>query len=325
MTSRWPRFLLAALWLTAGCRPEAEPGPGPAAAADDPAPAAAARAEGSVTTDDGERLHYTMLGEGPQTVVIPLGFYLEEAFAPLAEDGRRLVFYDPRCRGRSGCADPARASLDRSIADLEQLRAGLGIERMALIGWSGLGMETVAYALRHPERVTRIVQVAPIPPAKAILDAEGDRREEADPEAVAEIERRIDAGEGDPQELCRRYNALTLPSSFADPAHVAEVPDVCGFANEWPANLWAYFDALLPSFGEFDFRDEVRDLGIPRLVVHGREDGLPLAGAEAWAAADDAKLIVLSPAGHFPFLERRDEFFPAVDRFLDGGWPEGAQ
>jgi pimeloyl-ACP methyl ester carboxylesterase len=78
--------------------------------------------------------------------------------------------------------------------------------------------------------------------------------------------------------------------------------------------------------GDFDWLDEIGAPGIPRLVVHGREDGIPLAGARAWAAGfPNARLLVLSPAGHFPFLEQPDTFFPAVNRFLSGDWPVAAE
>lgn len=277
------------------------------------------RTDGFVETDDGVRLYYTVIGSGEQDVVIPVGFYLEEALRPLASPERRLIFYDPRCRGRSDCSDLSIVSLDRQLADLENLRDALGIEQMALIGFSGLGMEMAQYAVRHPDRVSKLVQVAPVPPTKAIMDEHGDTRSDrVDAEAMEALNRRIDAGEfeDEPEKLCRLYNELTLPSNFADPANAAMVPDVCRYENEWPSNLWPYFGALLPSFGEWDLTDEMERLGIPRLVVHGLEDGMPLEGAEAWAAPDEAELLVLSPAGHFPFLEKPDEFFPAVDAFL---------
>jgi pimeloyl-ACP methyl ester carboxylesterase len=64
---------------------------------------------------------------------------------------------------------------------------------------------------------------------------------------------------------------------------------------------------------------------VPRLIIHGREDGIPLEGARAWAAGfDQARLLVLSPAGHFPFVEQPDAFFRAAGTFLAGEWPEGA-
>lgn len=285
--------------------------------------------QGFVTTADSVRLFYRVVGEGPEAVVIPVGFYLEDLLAPLATPDRRLVFYDPRHRGRSSRGDLARVSLDRQIEDLEQLRSALGIERMAIVGWSGLGMEMAVYALRHPERVTRLVQVGAVPPAARIMrEAGGDRRaERTDREAIAALDRRFQAGEfaADPAGFCRARNRLTLGANFADTALADRVPDVCRWENEWPVHLWPYFGALLGSFGDWDWTRELAGLTIPRLVVHGREDGIPLAGARAWAAYPTARLLVLSPAGHFPFIERPDEFFPAVDRFLAGAWPAEAE
>lgn len=286
------------------------------------------RREGFIETDDGVRLHYTSIGSGDDVVIIPVGFYLEDALAPLAKPGRRLLFYDPRCRGRSECSDLSVVSLDRQLSDLENLRAALRVDRFALLGFSGLGMEMAEYALRHPSRVERLVQVAPIPPSKAIMNAHGDRRNDrVDAAAVAALDVRIEAGEfeDDPERLCRLYGALTIGSNFADPARATLAPDVCVYENEWPKNLWPYFGALLPSFGDWDLTRRLDQLTMPRLVVHGLEDGMPLEGAEAWAEGDSARLLVLSPAGHFPFLERPDLFFPAVDRFLDGEWPASAE
>jgi len=278
-----------------------------------------------VTMDDGTRIHYQIVGEGQQVVVVPMALYLTEALTPLA-DGRRLVFYDPRNRGSSESADLATVSLDRQIEDLDQLREALGIERMALIGWSGLGMELAVYAIRHPERVTRLVQVSPVPPTAAMMTATGDRRSgRVDQAAVAAIDSLAEAGAIDPAEHCRRRRALTQPASFEDPSLAGRVPDPCRYENEWPVHLWPYFDALLGSFGEYDWREEIGKLSIPRLVIHGREDGIPVEGGRAWAAGfPAARFLELSPAGHFPFLEQPAVFFPAVDRFLDGEWPEEA-
>lgn len=286
--------------------------------------------EGYVLTDDSVRLYYRSVGDGRGTVVVPMALYLEDLLAPLARSGRRLVFYDPRHRGRSSRGELARVSLDRQIEDLEQLRAALRIERMALIGWSGLGMEMAVYAIRHPHRVTRLVQVGAVPPAARIMrEAGGDRRaQRTDREAVAALDRRFEAGEfaGDPAGFCRARRRLTEASNFADTTLAGRVPDPCRWENEWPVHLWPYFEALLASFGDWDWTDELAGLDLPRLVIHGREDGIPLAGARAWAAGfPSARLLVLSPAGHFPFVEQPATFFPAVERFLAGEWPPGAE
>ena len=286
------------------------------------------RTEGFVPTDDGTRLFYVENGPGPDVLVAPIALYLEPHLLEDLSKGRRVIFYDPRNRGRSDSADLSSVSLDRQIEDLESLRNKLGIEKMALLGWSGLGMEMAVYALRYPHRVTQLIQMSPVPPAASIMRESGDTRAEtADRTALEALDRRGDAGEFDdtPEEYCRLRNALTDPTNFVDAQLAKQVPDVCVHENEWPLNLWPYFGALLPSFGDYDWRDDLRNLKISRLVIHGREDGIPLSGAEAWVAGySEARLLVFSPSGHFPFIEQKEATISAINVFLSGEWPEHA-
>jgi proline iminopeptidase len=310
----WPWLVLWVCVVVTGCAPSRTEVPPPG--------------DDFVATDDGLRLWYEVRGEGEDVLVVPAGMLLRESLAPLAEH-RRVVFYDPRNRGRSDRADLANVSLDWQISDLENLRLALGVERMSLLGWSGLGMEMAAYTIRHPERVHRLVQLSPVAPAAAVArEAGGDRRaERIDQAALADLFRKFDAGEFDGRdaEFCRSFAKLTLPSNFADPKLADRVTDVCDLENEWPSNLFPYFDALIRSFGDYDWRPALDTLRVPRLVIHGREDGIPLAGAEAWVRGhDQARLLVVDQAGHFAFIEQPEVVFAAVNRFLDGEWPEGA-
>lgn len=288
----------------------------------------AGRTEGFITTDDGVRLYYIARGSGPDVLVAPIAFYLAPHLLDPLSEHRRVILYDPRNRGASEAADLSTVSLDRQVEDLEALRKELGIEKMALLGWSGLGMEMAVYTLRYPQHVTRLIQMSAVPSAASIMREMGDARaEQEDRAALDALDARGDAGEfnDSPDEYCRLRNALTDPTNFVDPALAKHVPDVCVHENEWPKNLWPYFGALLPSFGDYDWRDELHDLDVPRLVIHGREDGIPLAGAEAWAAGyDNARLLVLSPAGHFPHVEQREATLAAINTFLDGEWPDDA-
>ena len=284
---------------------------------------------GTIATDDGVSIHYTENGEGDDVLIAPVGFYLEPHLLEPLSKNRRVIMYDPRNRGRSGAGDLDTVSLDRQVQDLENLRAALGIEEMALLGWSGLGMEMAVYAMRHPERVTRLIQMSPVPPAAAIMREAGDARSDnIDQTAVEALRARREAGEFEnaPEEYCRLSNELSLPSNFVDTSLTTQVVNVCAYENEWPVNLWPYFGALLGTFGDYDWRDDMRALDTPRLVIHGREDGIPLAGAVAWASGyDNTRLIVLSPSGHFPFIEQGDATIDAINTFLDGDWPEDAE
>jgi pimeloyl-ACP methyl ester carboxylesterase len=128
--------LLVALWAAIGGAPASAEAP--------------TITEGHATTPDGIRLYYRVAGSGEETVIVPFALYHGSALDALAE-GRRVVTYDPRGRGKSQAAPLDRVSLDYLLSDLETVRRAVGAERVALIGWSGGGMETFVYTLRNPE------------------------------------------------------------------------------------------------------------------------------------------------------------------------------
>jgi pimeloyl-ACP methyl ester carboxylesterase len=257
-----------------------------------------------------------------------MGVYHGTRLDPLAE-GRRLVLYDPRGRGHSAAVPPEKVSLDYQIRDIETIRQAVGAHRVALIGWSGLGMELFVYTLRHPDRVTRLVQLAPVPPRRDpyMQAMMASRRLRTDSAEWTALQGRKSRGEFEADEAswCRELNRVTAPASFGDTAVAAQVPDVCGFPNEWPSHLGPYFDALLGSFGAFDWRRELPRVRIPRLVIHGERDNIPLDGSKEWVAGQPAaRLLVIHGAGHWPHYERSDETLAAIQRFLEGRWPEAA-
>ncbi len=125
--------------------------------------------EGFVFVRPGLHLYYHVLGEGPETVVVPNANWLSELLQPLAEDpgGRRLILYDPRSRGRSSAVTDARhLSLEDDVADLEAVRRYFGLERMSLLGSSYHAAITALYALENPGRVERMLLVCPITPRR---------------------------------------------------------------------------------------------------------------------------------------------------------------
>jgi hypothetical protein len=110
-----------------------------------------------------------------------------------------------------------------------------------------------------------------------------DRERRTDSDAMQALQGRQQAGEfdDDPARLCREINYLSWGATFADPVVALEVPDVCVHENEWPTNLGPHLEALLGSYGDYDWRPELRVVTAPRLVIHGIEDNIPLEGSKA--------------------------------------------
>ena len=284
---------------------------------------------GSAITPDSVRLWYRVVGSGAQTVVIPAALYHRRTLDQLAR-GRRLVLYDPRGRGLSDTIPPTRASLDYEVKDIESIRLAVGAERMALVGWSGSGLGTFTYALRHPERVTRLIMLAPLAPRRTpYLDQMlANRRSRVDSAGQARLDARVAAGEfkGKEPELCREISRLNDSAVFGDRAMAHLTPDVCDSPNEWPSRNGPYSRAMFVSLGDYDWRPDIPKVTVPILYVHGDRDTFPLDGSREWAAGrPNARLLVLPGAGHWLQYERPVELIRALERFLEGGWPAGSE
>jgi proline iminopeptidase len=72
------------------------------------------------------------------------------------------------------------------------------------------------------------------------------------------------------------------------------------------------------SLGDFDLTTPglLDSVSVPTLVVHGRQDPIPLASSEAAAKALRAELVVLENSGHVPYVEQPAALFSAIRAFL---------
>jgi pimeloyl-ACP methyl ester carboxylesterase/DNA-binding winged helix-turn-helix (wHTH) protein len=130
-------------------------------------PAGFEQAIGFATSDDGARLAYAVSGAGPVLVRAPHWMtHLEWDWRSLVygpwiqglSRRFRLVRYDGRNWGLSD-RGVAPATLPRSVADMSAVVDAAGLERFALLGVSGGGAISIAYAALHPERVSHLVLV----------------------------------------------------------------------------------------------------------------------------------------------------------------------
>jgi proline iminopeptidase len=286
---------------------------------------------GWVATADGVRLRYDAVGSGAHVVLIPHGFELRADFERLASEDRTLVFYDARNRGRSDTVeDTTRISIDADVADIEALRRAFEAEQVSLVGYSVYGLITALYAIQHPDRVRRLVQLGPVPitfdperyhTAPSAVDSSARAR-------IAELEAQGMPAER-PEEFCRLRWEVVKADLVGDPAAVARIrPTDCTLRNEWWLNfqrhLRHHFGSVLRL--ELD-RERIRATPVPVLTIHGTLDrNASYAGGREWAATfPQARLLTIEGAAHRSWIDDPDAVLGAVDAFLDGEWPEGAE
>jgi pimeloyl-ACP methyl ester carboxylesterase/DNA-binding winged helix-turn-helix (wHTH) protein len=271
------------------------PAPPEAAVPDNPAPLrqhiAFCRAA------DGVRLAYAVAGEGPPLVraanwMTHLGYDIESPvwnhWVRDLSDKHRFIRYDERGCGLSDW-DATDFTFEDWVADLESVVEALGLERFPLLGVSQGGAVAVAYAARHPERVSRLVLCGAYARGRAVR-ASGDDEKRA---AALDLElARVGWGRDDPA-FRQVFAAQFLPDGTrAD---------------------WAAFDQLqrrttspenavrfLEEFGRIDVRDLARDVVCPTLIMHSRDDHrVPLRyGEELASLIPDSRLVALSSNNH---------------------------
>ena len=286
---------------------------------------------GFVTSPDGARLFYAIYGKGRDTVIVPAGVLLAPHLSLLRDD-LTLVFYDPRGRGQSEwIADSKRLTMAHEVRDLEAVRAGLGISRAGIIGFSYLGLVAALYAADYPDRVTRIAQLGPMAPdeltSSRYAPAEGKVRTDSAAARFARA-RAAAADTTDFAAECRRWYAAYLPVYVGDPASASQVPlEFCAHENESPARfLWRANQTMRSLPRRWDYTRKAAAIRAPTLVIQGDLDfAASPDGARRWAELiPDARLIMLSGAGHLAYIERNDRVVPALDRFFHGTWPPEA-
>lgn len=286
--------------------------------------------QGFVDAGGGVQLYYRVDGRAPSTVVVLHGGpglthdYLADDLLPLA-DTHRVIHYDQRGSGRSSLVSGADALDARRFADdLEAVRLHFGLERLTLLGHSWGAAVAALYAMRHPQRVERLVLVGPMPLRLEALtrsfalvrqsgDAEWQRLLRARGQALL-------ANPGD-ADACRAFYDTWFTPFFGNAAaRTRSRGDFCAGTPESRRNKPANVDRYtVPSLGEFDWRGELRDVTSPALILHGSADVIPSDSSREWAAAlPNARLALLDGIGHFPYLEAPEQFFPMVNAFLAG-------
>ena len=277
--------------------------------------------ESFIETAPGIRLYYTSTGEGRQTVLIPLAAWTND-FDVLAR-GRRVVRYDPRGRGKSSAIEVSQATFDNDLADLdclrEALRDALGLDRVALIGWSYYGGVVARYAMLHPERVERFVTVGGMPLWRAGWAAAMQQDYMARMAALPpEVKQRSEEAQRSGERLAVWRSMVEVfrhTRMGRDP--VRSLPQrLDDFPNERMANIMPRVTQAMQSMGDWDWRQDAARLQVPALIIAGSADLVPQAAREWAEVLPAAKLCWMEGVGHFPAFEDPERFFAAVEEFL---------
>lgn len=231
--------------------------------------------------------------------------------------GRELVFYDQRGGGRSRVDASVPLTWQHHVADLGRVTAELEVDPLVVVGYSWGGLLAVLYAIEaaggraasSPEKVLLIDSAPVTRRLRTDFEAEFARRQ-ASP-AIQGLREELAASglrERDPAAYRQRAFELSVAGYFADPEKARDLTPFRVIARVQQA-VWE-------SLGDYDVVSHLSSVRCRALVVHGREDPIPLVSSEAAASALGARLVVLDACGHVPYVEQAAALFAAAEEFL---------
>jgi DNA-binding winged helix-turn-helix (wHTH) protein/pimeloyl-ACP methyl ester carboxylesterase len=261
-------------------------------------------------TGDGVHLAVATVGRGPALVKAANWLnHLEydwrsPVWAPLFRRLAaqcRLVRYDERGNGLSDW-QASRFSFEAFVDDLETVVDSVGLGRFALLGISQGAPIAIAYAVRHPERVSRLILSGGFAQGWC---RRGSAADVARAEASITL---IGQGWGQDNPAARQmFTSLIVPDAtleemrwFNDLERVSATPENA--------------IRLLHAIGDIDVLDLLPKVRVPTLVLHSRGDArVPFEHGLALARAiPNARFVALESRNHLILSHE-----PAWQRYAD--------
>lgn len=274
------------------------------------------------TSPGGIRIAYATVGQGPPLVKVAnwLSHLEYDWRSPVwrhwlegLSNRHTLVRYDERGCGLSDW-DIEDFSIDAWVRDLETVVETVGLDRFPLLGMSQGGPIAIAYAVRHPEKVSHLILYGTF--------ARGWIKRNPPLEEVEEIEtwlKLIKVGWGRENPAFRQvFAGYFLPEGT--PEQISWFTDLQRLSTS-TENAIRFSNA----FWDIDVSDLATRVAVPTLVLHARDDAsAPFdEGRQLAALIPNAQLVSLESKNHILLEDEPawSQFLAEVYKFLGtSGW-----
>jgi branched-chain amino acid transport system permease protein len=247
------------------------------------------------------RLNYVEQGSGDEAVVFIHGYTgslrdWEETFARLPADVRAIAI-DLRGAGESD--RPGNGyTLQQYAEDIHLATQALGLDTFTLVGHSMGGGTAMQFAVTHPERLRRLVLVAPI-------SSNGTRGMNPEFRAQMKVLRQN-------KELARQMAKAFMVRPRTD----EQIERGIESNLKWQDDA---YDSAAESMGALRIGDQVAALTVPTLMVVGDRDFLRADNLEDAQRIPNCALQVFYRTGHMIQQDVADEFVATVLDFIANG------
>ncbi|RKQ41102.1 alpha/beta fold hydrolase, partial [Enterobacter sp. R1(2018)] len=268
-----------------------------------------------LTLKDGSSLYFKDWGEG-QPVVFSHGWPLtadafEDQMFFLGQNGFRVIAHDRRGHGRSSQTWEGN-DMDRYADDLAELTAHLNLQDAVHVGHSTGGGEVARYIGRHgTSRVAKAVLIGAVPPIMIKTDFNPDG---VPPEVFDSIREGVRNNRADFfKELTMAFYGYNRPG-----AKISEGVRESFVAQGMQGGIKALYDCI-KAFSETDFREDLKKMTLPTLVIHGDDDQIvpfETCGKATARLLPDSQLKVYEGGSHGICTTEKDRINADLLAFL---------
>jgi pimeloyl-ACP methyl ester carboxylesterase len=272
--------------------------------------------------ENGALLHYDVLGanSAPPLIVLAGGAARHpEYLGDLAglSGRRRLLVPHLRGVGRSAGADiNGIGSWWRQAADVDRLRASLGLDRCAVVAHSAGTRLAIACAAQFPDRLSGLALITP--PASWLVDVPSDvpvlrAARMAEPAFAAAVSADDAGPDTSSDETFNAWQQAIGPLCYATWDQAAREHSRVGWYSLAAAR------AFLSDGPPPGLAGRLRQVRAPVLVIAGAQDAIAGSGPVAAVAGlfPHGRAAVIDGCGHMPWTEQPAAFRKVLDPFLD--------
>ena len=259
---------------------------------------------------DAAQIAYRRIGNGRPLVLLN-GFAATSAdwdpsFVDRLASSNELVLLDNRGIGRS--TDDGRAfDIARLADDVLRVVAVLGVERVNVLGWSMGGFIAQRLALRHPDRINKLILLSTDPGG-----ANADR-------ASADVWSKLIDMSGTPHEQTRRLLSLVFPRAIAESVY-GEFGDIVAAARaQLSPDLVNRQVAAMDAWHRTGIGNLVREINVPVLIATGTADIVipPSNALKLLNAIPGAWLAQFNGGGHAFMYQYPRPLADLINTFLE--------
>ena len=291
--------------------------------------------DGQYYNINGAKLWVVSVGKGEPLIIIPggpggnhLGYRI---FDSLSVKGNiRLIYYDAFGRGKSDTAKNVKEyTIQRDIEDIEALRKAFGLEKINLLGHSYGSIVAQGYALKYSQKIAHLI-IANGFHSNAMWQENDDNCNHEIKTNYPEVWKELMA--------IRKNGAISSSQNHQDiygrvPYGFLYAYNPEKFINRGkrkpypnPMNTKLYYQMVGPDgdfivandIGKFDFRQQLKSLKMPVLIIAGRYDrvAVPWMQVQYKKFCPQAKFVIFEKSGHNPQVEEPEKEFPLIVDFL---------